>query len=186
MKNSKSNRDNNRWFAATCKSLIGRTLVISAALQAILLGLLLSATDARAVVTTKEYWIDDDGVGTFDGSLANPFDGSTQAKFDSIMSQLTTNKNITIHLLPGTYRTAGVQPGGYVAWQLDTGTRLVGAGIDVTIIKLQDNPAINSQTVVSKYGSGEVEVRDMTVDCNGSTSTNQWAHGVGLYGDRSA
>src|SRR6266852_5973618 len=116
MKKSSSDRAKNPCFAATCKCRLERPAVISAALQAILLGLLLSATNARAVVTTKEYWIDDDGVGTFDGSLANPFDGSTQAKFDSIMSQLTTNKNITIHLLPGTYRTAG---SSQYPWSLD-------------------------------------------------------------------
>src|SRR5207245_377633 len=102
---------------------IERTAVIAAAVRPVLLGLLLSATDARAVVTTKEYWIDDDGVGTFDGSLANPFDGSTQAKFDSIMSQLTTNKDITIHLLPGTYRTGGSY-WAQTPWPLDSGTKL--------------------------------------------------------------
>ena len=180
---SNRNRGQTSWFAATCKFLLERTPVMSALLQAILLGQLLSATNARAVVTTKEYWIDDDGVGTFDGSLANPFDGSTQAKFDSIMSQLTTNQNITIHLLPGTYRTSGAYPH---PWLLDSGTRLVGAGTDVTIIKLQDNPPSGAAAVVSKPATIEVEVRDMTVDCNGSTSSSQYvANGVVLWGERS-
>src|SRR5258708_19677807 len=102
---SNRNRGQTSWFAATCKFLLERTPVMSALLQAILLGLLLSATNARAVVTTKEYWIDDDGVGTFDGSLANPFDGSTQAKFHTIIPQPPTNKTITIPLLPAPHPT---------------------------------------------------------------------------------
>ena len=109
---------------------------------------LLMAQPARAATPAelgldKEIWITvrtDGKPGT--GTLGDPLDGSTQEKFDSVMNRLyTTNqKNLTIHLGVGTFRTLGSYV--YVAynatpgWIADDGWKILGAGMGNTIVKL--------------------------------------------------
>src|SRR5436190_3923279 len=81
---------------------------------------------------TNEFWICNTTNTANLGTLSDPYDGSTQTKFDSIMANLPTG--CTVHLLGGTYRTHGdaLGNGGYLL----RGQKVLGSGIDVTILQL--------------------------------------------------
>jgi hypothetical protein len=95
------------------------------------------------------------GAGTAD----DPLDGSTRAKFDSIMNGYwkAGARNITLHLGAGTFETVG----SYVyaahdptpGWRADDGWKIVGAGMGNTILKLAGytylDPAFTEVTVTN-------------------------------------
>jgi hypothetical protein len=69
------------------------------------------------------------------GTQTDPFDGSTLAKFDALMSGMAVNT--CVHLGPGEFETAGYYNGlSGSGWQAKSGMRIVGSGIDVTTLKL--------------------------------------------------
>src|SRR5437867_8281155 len=86
------------------------------------------------------------GCGTTPG---DPFDGSTQARFDAVMQTIAAQfpaKKVAIHLGPGTFETRGTVP-GYISDQFDYrqtfvgfvlrfGQRLRGSGIGATVLQL--------------------------------------------------
>src|SRR2546426_10415872 len=75
-----------------------------------------------------EIWIaqrSDGQKGT--GTLNDPFDGSTAAKFDAIMSGLPGPT--CVHLGPGTFQTNGYSDDAAGGWQIRPGLRIVGSGI---------------------------------------------------------
>ena len=57
------------------------------------------------VTSANEFWISTNTATANLGTLSDPFDGSTQVKFDSAMDSLPPNS--TIHILAGTYQTLG-------------------------------------------------------------------------------
>jgi hypothetical protein len=70
-----------------------------------------------------------DGVpGT--GTHNDPYDGSTQAKFDALMS--TMPDNTCVHLGPGIFQTNGYADGVSGGWQANTAMKIVGSGQDVS------------------------------------------------------
>jgi hypothetical protein len=70
-----------------------------------------------------------DGVpGT--GTHSDPYDGSTQAKFDSLMS--TMPSNTCVHLGPGIFQTNGYADGVSGGWQAQKAMKIVGSGQDVS------------------------------------------------------
>jgi len=72
------------------------------------------------------------GCGTTPG---DPFDGSTQSRFDAVMQTIAAQfpgKKVAIHLGPGTFETRGYPNSG--GWQIKAGMRILGSGIDVTTI----------------------------------------------------
>ncbi len=131
-------------------------------------------------VFTNEFWIStvaqtSGGVnGVYgNGTLACPFDGSTQTKFDSVMHYLSDDPSpfhhSTIHLLAGTYQTLGssARYSAGLGWRLQDGQKLLGSGIDNTIIRLV-TPAPTQSYLIGcypLYASG-IEVSDMTLDAN--------------------
>ncbi|MDX1950881.1 MAG: hypothetical protein SFY81_01785 [Verrucomicrobiota bacterium] len=141
---------------------------------------LLIINDATAH-PTNEVWVSDQAIGSNAGTLANPYDASTQTKFDALMANLTQTTNMTIHFLPGTFTTAGSG-----SWTLKTGNRLLGSGIGITTIKLITNAALGATTIKGANGGDYIEILDLTVDANGSQaagSPSQWTSGIAIKGE---
>ena len=126
------------------------------------------------------------------GTLADPFDGSSQAKFDALLSGF--EENAVIHLLPGTFLTGGwgdaIGRGGF---RVKSGWKLLGGGQGKTVLRL--NSAFSPYpkpfrhvVIATAWGteSNGVEVADLTVDVNmGRLSLRNrldCADGVGLAG----
>jgi hypothetical protein len=149
---------------------------------------LLAQTMLAETWFTNEVWISpviqtNGGNGTLD----YPYDGSTQAKFDAVMGNLLPNT--TIHLLAGTYMTSGNNSvGGY---QLKSGQKVLGSGIDVTIIQLVPRTVRGGDGtyVLASYSyaaCSNIEVCDLTCDCNYTSGTSETYHGVVLCGTQNA
>ena len=74
------------------------------------------------------------------GTLSDPYDGSTVAKFDTLLNSFSSNT--CVHLGPGEFQTAGYYDGiSGTYWQAKPGMRIVGSGIDVTTIKVVNSTA---------------------------------------------
>lgn len=99
------------------------------------------------------------------GTPLNPYDGSTEARFDALIGSLVT-KNCTIHLGPGTFQTKGIT--------LAPLSSLIGAGLDRTIVQLAPDSAVYSgakQWIIRHGGNNPSGVAtglvsDLTVDGN--------------------
>jgi hypothetical protein len=96
------------------------------------------------------------------GTIANPYNGSSQSKFDSVMSAVPANSNVVI--APGTYTTQGGDN-----YALKTGVKVFGCGMGVTTLQLVD-PLNTSNTdhfalATSSQADG-TEVHDLTIDSN--------------------
>lgn len=145
----------------------------------ILLGMFFPRAATAETAFTNEFWISPVATGTNGiGTLDDPFDGSTEATFDFVMSNLPPN--CTIHLLAGKYQTLGSDNG----FSLKTGQKLLGSGVDNTTLQLVPN-APGSSFVYVVYGcdvSNNV-VADLTVDCNVGSETMS-SEGVELCGTR--
>jgi hypothetical protein len=72
-----------------------------------------------------------DGV-TGTGTHNDPYDGSTQAKFDALMNGVRSNigNNTCVHLGPGTFYTNGYADGVSGGWQAKPAMKIVGCGMD--------------------------------------------------------
>jgi hypothetical protein len=123
-----------------------------------MLAMLLAAATPADLGLDHELWITcrhDGQVGR--GTLDDPFDGSTQERFDAVLNHLyaTNTTHVTIHLGPGTFPTMGSYV--YVAynpkpgWFLDDGWQIIGAGMGNTVLKLvgltYEDPGPNKVTV---------------------------------------
>jgi hypothetical protein len=89
-----------------------------------------SVTISFSDPTSAEYWIavrTDGQPGS--GTEADPFDGSTQARFDALMASMPANT--TIHLGPGTFQTAATH-----SWFVRSGWDVEGAGMYLTTVQL--------------------------------------------------
>jgi hypothetical protein len=103
-----------------------------------------------------------------DGSQRNPFDGSTQAKFDRLMESF--GPSTVIHLGPGVFQTNIVTR----KWRPRSGWKVKGAGTDVTTIQAVGNLSVAGYFVAFGLDAGpsfaarsdNVTVSDLTVDCN--------------------
>jgi hypothetical protein len=91
------------------------------------------------------------------GTESDPYDGSTQPKFDALMSQFAPNT--AIHLGPGTFQTHGG-----MSWQVRDGWQILGAGIDTTT--LVQTAIQDAQFQVIGGLGNNVVVSGLTVDCN--------------------
>ncbi len=132
------------------------------------------------------------------GTLNDPYDGSTQSKFDSLMSGYAANTRV--HLGPGTFTTQGYYDGaasGY-GWQPKPAMKIIGSGIDVTTIQLASSLPTNN---VHYFAIGHAlstgtapnqvanpmdfcEVSDLTIDSNlaGQGSNTVACGAVRLFG----
>ena len=71
-----------------------------------------------------------------DGTVINPWDGSTARKLDFILNVKLTQPNIVIHLGPGVFRTGGGGASLYPKWSPLSGWRIVGSGTFQTMMLL--------------------------------------------------
>jgi hypothetical protein len=117
------------------------------------------------------------------GSQNDPYDGSTAAKLDALLSGL--DENTCVHLGPGTFETAGYYDGlSGLGWQPKSGLRIVGSGIDVTTLKLVNSGATTQRVyaIAHALSSATVdffEASDMTIDCNYvPTQGTSWTAGA--------
>ena len=137
--------------------------------------------DSALVVNQNEYWISPiSGKANATGSINDPFDGSTSTKFDIILQGWydAVDTNLVIHLLPGTFHTKGTYSYG-----LRTGWQIIGSGIDITRIELDNGSRAAGNTILSTLsGSANCsvfwggnfgdpllyysKVSDMTIDVN--------------------
>lgn len=129
------------------------------------------------VTNSKEFWISTNQATLNLGTISQPFDGSTQSKFDTIMNSLPANS--TLHLMAGTYQTKG-----NLAFTLKTGQKIKGAGIDVSILQIISSTTIPDIWAIQgpSGGWGEyIEITDLTIDGNyvGGIVNR---HGIGING----
>src|SRR6266851_3466977 len=102
------------------------------------------------------------------GTVSDPFDATLAATFDSLMGSFAPYT--TIHLAAGTYQTNGYAAGVTGGWQPKRGQRIVGAGIDVTTLKLTPGGTVGALYFAigadDSVQVNEFEASDMTIDCN--------------------
>ena len=112
-----------------------------------------------------------DGSGG-NGTLRNPFDGSTSAKLDAVLRRIATGS--TVHFGPGTFESAGYRdddPNG--GFSVKPKCRYVGAGPNMTTLKVL-NVGLNQRLACAFCASGTntdvsgASVENMTIDMNGS------------------
>lgn len=144
--------------------------------------------------TANEYWIGTNAVTGADGTQLRPFDGSTQVKFDALMKAIYTNHTV-VHLNAGEYRTQGKQSSTNI-WSTPSDSRLLGAGMGITTIKLEDSPVVGNTVIVTPAVTNpspppfvtplvtNVEICDLTIDCNGANlgTTHRSISGIILNG----
>jgi hypothetical protein len=137
-------------------------------IKQILCGVQNASESARP--TEKHVWIAarTDGKAGM-GTTEDPYDGSTQAKFDTIMMGASCGS--IIHLGPGTFLTKGGTIGtshGY-EWVLPSVIKVVGSGINQTTIRLADK-SVSAGGVAHMFRHASVGTRaefsDFTIDCN--------------------
>jgi hypothetical protein len=126
--------------------------------------------------TQNEVWLairTDGAVGS--GSVTDPYDASSPTLFSAVMNGL--GANTTIHLGPGIFQTFGYVPGGQNTWLIQSGQKIIGAGMFATTIKVVGatnqnllTRAISFETFPNPPGSPNnldgFEASDFTIDCN--------------------
>src|SRR5438445_3858059 len=123
------------------KSLLERLPNLTATF-CIVFGIFMTQTRVLATETLipNEYWVSPSTNTANLGTLSNPYDGSTELKFDAVMANLPANS--TMHILAGTYQTAGNR-----AWAVKSGQQFLGSGIDITIIHPTNNIPLGDSIV---------------------------------------
>ena len=127
---------------------------------------------------TREVWIAvrTDGVAG-SGTQLDPFDGSTMAKFDALMSSISPSTEI--HLGPGTFRTSVTKP-----WWIRSVWVIAGAGMYDTTVQLGGNVSgmhygISCLTSNPNVATDNVVVRDLTCDANWAELSTTADNGAG-------
>lgn len=172
---------------------------------ALCLSILISGPASRAL--ENEVWISPNGLGTLNVAVTNasssdvvygnyvtypsnvigtptfPFRCPTSGSLATVLTSVLTNQFMTIHFMAGTFSvpTNGITP--------LTGWKLRGAGIDNTVLQLvSGTPAqVFSLNVIGGTNGDpteNVEVSDMTIDCNmqNQTSVQGQLNAIGLWG----
>src|SRR5438477_6258368 len=83
-----------------------------------------------------EIWVGKAATGPLSGSgsISDPYLVSSAIDFDNLLASFSPYS--TIHLAPGTYTTQGHSDGLTTGWSPRRGQRIVGAGVDATLIQL--------------------------------------------------
>lgn len=136
---------------------------------------------------TKEIWISvrTDGLaGT--GTPVDPFDGSTQAKFDALLNALVSGTHV--HLYAGVYLTQGNATVG----NLPATFRIEGSGQSLTTIRLAPtsnfttNPSATVLNANNSIANSNQEVDHLTIDGNFGAFTlgsSNVINAIVLYGN---
>lgn len=132
------------------------------------------------------------------GTQQDPYSGNTQSLFDAVMRD-KVGPNTCVHLGPGIFETAGYYEGISGSWELKPGMRIVGSGMDVTILKRVNNAnqakqfyaighslTVTSPTVQPNLVDG-VEICELTIDCNfaGLANASAAAGAIRMMGNNS-
>jgi hypothetical protein len=135
----------------------------------------------KEVTPAGEFWVSTNMASRNVGTLDDPFVCLKETQFDQVMSNLPPD--CTLHILAGTYLTHG-SPAGY---SIKTGQKVIGGGIDVTVLKLATNTPDNI-AVMGSYPGMDMEVSDLTCDGNyqGQNGAAVTYHGVILVGTHNA
>lgn len=121
-------------------------------------------------LSNKEVWMgirDDNKLGT--GTKDDPYLGQAIHYILNGLAMGNSNwavsTNVTVRLLPGVY---GVRHGKNNGANLPDGIRLIGSGMDRTILKLgtADNAQGNFAVLKNTHPVNHVEISDLTVDAN--------------------
>lgn len=139
-----------------------------------------------------EIWIAQRSGQKGTGTLNDPFDGSTADKFDARMKELPGPT--LVHLGPGTFETNGYSDDLADPWQIRAGMRIVGSGMNATILKLVNATTANAQYFAIGHrlttGSPAVpnpmdlcEVSDLTIDANLQSGSSVACGAVRLMGN---
>jgi len=157
----------------------------------------LSLTDALLLdPATFDVWISTRTDALASGALNDPFWGGDETKFDAVMNSLASRTNIRIHLSDGAFRTRGYADGVSAGWQIKPGWKIVGAGMDATVLKIVGAASGGHQFFAIGHalddgGSPAVvtavdfaEICDLTIDCNvdWQSSTNVACGGIRILG----
>jgi hypothetical protein len=150
---------------------------------------------ATGVVAGGEVWISAQAHNGGTGTSSNPYDGSTQIKFDAVIAGFQNTPNVTIHLGAGTFRS-DVSPS--TRWQVQPGWIIDGAGMYLTTCQMMGNLTgkhWDQEFFKSSFNGStdNVAIRDLTVDCNWSELSltadfgaggEQWGaiHAISLMG----
>lgn len=135
------------------------------------------------------------------GTVADPYHGGlvgSVSQFDTIMKLADVAKtNVVVHLGPGTFLTKGFVDGGS-GWQIRAGVKIIGSGIDVTILKIDPTGAASGTHVFAISHPLQIaappptittqvdaaEVMDLTIDCSANSASTATAFGgVRLMGN---
>jgi hypothetical protein len=154
-------------YAITNQKL--RIIVSAAALTAISLFIPTVTSAGQIPKVPREVWIalrSDGQAGT--GPMADPYDGSTPAKFDARLASFGPNTHI--HLGTGRFRTNLATR----TWTVKNGWQISGAGMYLTTLQAVGNvSAIRGGLAVldNQYPSfatttGNIAIRDLTLDGN--------------------
>src|SRR5215469_10500122 len=107
------------------------------------------------------------------GTLRNPFDGSTSTKLDTVLRGIANGTRV--HLGPGTFQTAGFSDdSASIGFSVKPKCKYVGAGPTKTTVRLVSASATSAHLGCAFCASGTnadvsgAEVRDLTIDCNGA------------------
>jgi hypothetical protein len=135
-----------------------------------------------------EVWITPTGTGGGTGTITDPIQTPTGSSFTNTIA--TNPPNTVIHLMPGTFHSAGIV-------QVKAGWKIRGAGIDITTVQMDDlGTGAPSNWGTPLFGeippsvpehpyerTDGVEVSDLTLDCNQQAQSGSTCiFGVGLSG----
>lgn len=107
------------------------------------------------------------------GTLSDPLNANTSTTFDTLMSSFP--ESTRVHLGPGTFETKGYYDGLTGGFQAKKGMKIIGAGIDVSTLKIAGSTESDKQFFAIGHAipdSGSFtppdffEVSDLTIDCN--------------------
>jgi hypothetical protein len=130
-----------------------------------LIDALLLEPDMREVYITNE-GSGPDGSGTID----DPYVVTNAEEFDDVMAEFQADPNVTFHLGAGDFSTNGYGDG--VGWIPLPGWRFVGAGMDVTTLRLDGGGTYVANKEYFIIGSDDddladgFEIQDLTLDAN--------------------
>jgi hypothetical protein len=99
------------------------------------------------------------------GTQADPYDGSTMAKFDALMKSFQNTPSLGIHLGAGLFRTSATH-----SWYVKSGWLLQGAGMYATTVQVGGNASMvtGASCIPSdaNVATDSVTISDLTLDSN--------------------
>ena len=100
---------------------------------------------------------------------ADPYDGSTPARFDNVLYSHRFQNNLSVHLVgAGPFQTDV-----HHSWFVGPGWNMGGDGIDTTTLQMVGNVAgMRAATCIasdSNIAADYITIHDLTIDCNWST-----------------